>query len=213
MRTTERFSFFIVYCAFSTARFPFLRRRAGLTLVEMFVVMFIILGLVALLMPAVQHGREASRRAACQNNLRQIGLAFRLYAQAHKSWCGPAPSSSIGGWATEILPFIEQRPLADQLAANPSLNPQTISPLARQRPMVLSCPSAVEREGTIPAVPAAHYVAIVGHAADAPHDCVAAWPVSPIMPPDYQKKQGPHDGGFNVLSNAESVRWIPGSER
>lgn len=39
-------------------------RRAGLTLVEMFVVLAIILGLLALLLPAVQHAREASRRAA-----------------------------------------------------------------------------------------------------------------------------------------------------
>ena len=186
-------------------------RRSGLTLIEMFVVMFIILGLIALLLPAVQHAREASRRMVCQNNLHQMGLAFRLYAESYNSWPGPAPPNSVGGWSIQILPFLEQKPLAESLAANPSLDPRTISPLTRQRPAIFTCPSAMNGESTIPMVPVAQYVSTWAHVVDARLGSRDPWIISPVLPLDYKLTRGPHNGGFNVLSNAESVKWEPGT--
>ncbi len=107
--------------------------------------------LVALLIPAVQAGREAARRVKCSNNLRQISLALLNYHDAYGSF-PPAYTVDAGGtplhsWRTLILPFMEQQALYDQIdlskpwddLANSALNDIFIEGYA--------CPSTVLSPG------------------------------------------------------------------
>jgi len=97
----------------------------GFTLVELLVVIAIIGVLVALLLPAVQAAREAARRMQCSNHLKQIGLGMQLYHESYGVFpygvTSPHPGSPMytgggpwNGWTIRLLPYIEQKVLADQ---------------------------------------------------------------------------------------------------
>ena len=59
------------------------RKPAGFTFVEMLVVIGIIGLLTAMLLPALNVAREQARRTTCLSNLRQLTMAWQLYAQEH----------------------------------------------------------------------------------------------------------------------------------
>lgn len=92
--------------------------QRAFTLVELLVVITIVGVLVALLMPAVQAAREASRRSQCSNNLHQLGLAIQNYETALQFY--PPPYTRYAksrSWMTNhnllafLLPYLEQQTL------------------------------------------------------------------------------------------------------
>lgn len=110
------------------SRFSFDRQRnaahAGFTLLELLVIIAIMGILVAIILPAVQIAREASRRGACTNNLKQLGTAIVTHESTHGSlpsggwgvdWVGDPDAgfgpTQPGSWLYSILPYIEQQNL------------------------------------------------------------------------------------------------------
>ncbi len=127
----------------------------GFTLIELLVVIAIIGVLVGLLLPAVQQAREAARRSACVNNMKQVGLAAHNYLSTHQVFppgmVQPDPSvSSWRNWENAsafylLLPLMEQMGLYDQISAQLKVDAanaeQELYRLSRQPVTNLMCPS------------------------------------------------------------------------
>lgn len=116
-------------------------RRVGFSLVELLVAIAVIAMLAGLLLPAVQATRESARRYSCSNNLRQLALGLLGYQSQNSAFpaatnttdqaacqdcfdpwgeAGRTPGSFAAGtkhgtsWILEVLPFIEQKTIADR---------------------------------------------------------------------------------------------------
>lgn len=123
----------------SPARVPGSNRR-GFTLVELLVVIAIIGILIALLLPAIQAAREVSRRAQCQNNLAQIGIAIHNFHDTYRALPPSRNYDHYTSWAFLILPNLEQLSLFDSW--DPMLKYYYQSDEARLTPIPMYyCPS------------------------------------------------------------------------
>jgi prepilin-type N-terminal cleavage/methylation domain-containing protein/prepilin-type processing-associated H-X9-DG protein len=132
-----------------TGVLPRPQRVSGFTLIELLVVIAIIALLIAILLPALRHAREAGRAVVCMSNQRQIGTALAMYEDTYKEWQPRESGTSeavTGGrplvpawfisttnrasynitWAYHLRPFLDpratsgnQRTLPDQYQASP----------------------------------------------------------------------------------------------
>jgi prepilin-type N-terminal cleavage/methylation domain-containing protein len=118
-------------------------RHRAFTLIELLVVIAIIAILIALLLPAVQQAREASRRTQCKNHLKQFGLAFHNYHDAH----GAFPMANGGNRFSPhaaILPYLDQGPLYNQIDFNVRPNHANNDAVREVTPPTFRCPSDID---------------------------------------------------------------------
>jgi prepilin-type N-terminal cleavage/methylation domain-containing protein/prepilin-type processing-associated H-X9-DG protein len=89
---------------------PFSRLWAAFTLIELLVVIAIIAILAALLLPALSRAKDSAKSIQCLNQMRQISLATRLYAEDNND---EFPRSQHSAFANRQLPW--ERAIAPQL--------------------------------------------------------------------------------------------------
>ncbi len=131
-------------------------KQRGFTLVEVLIVIGIIGVLVALLLPAIQTAREAARRAHCNDNMKQLGLALHTFHDAKR--CLPLNGAVAGGTATTpgtvkgwsflvcLLPYMEYDTIYNSLpveTGDPDSNALDPAVMAASdlAPAELGCPS------------------------------------------------------------------------
>ncbi|MFH5805837.1 DUF1559 domain-containing protein [Alienimonas sp. DA493] len=135
-------------------------RRRGFTLIELLVVIAVIAILVSLLLPAVQQAREAARRTACLNNLKQIGLAMHNYESTLKTFPSgylyvPGDVGAPGGvgnvrgygWGALLLPYLDLPTVHSEIDFNlPIYDPANAAIRTRHLPVFL-CPTDAVSDG------------------------------------------------------------------
>src|SRR5919198_238945 len=90
-----------------------MKRRVGFTLIELLVVIAIIAILAAILFPVFAQAREKARSSACLSNLKQVGMATRMYTQDYDDVLVPNylyNSPSTWEWWSDLLqPYVKNR--------------------------------------------------------------------------------------------------------
>ena len=124
--------------------------RKGFTLVELLVVIAVIAVLAALLLPVLAHAKEKARSTQCLGNLRQWGLAFRLYADDHEDFL-PRRGQGImvlaqidrpEDWFNALPPYFGLPAFSQMVTNNSKPAPHSVS--------VFICPHARNTNADVP---------------------------------------------------------------
>ena len=116
-------------------------KRTAFTLVELLVVIAIVGILIGILLPAVQMVREAARRAACQNNIKQVSLALENYHSTYNRYPRGWKSDTGWGWLSYTLPFLENTAIHKQIDFDVQLTDLDHRQVIQSHMGFLMCPS------------------------------------------------------------------------
>lgn len=127
--------------------------RPAASLLELLVVLFIMGIMMGLLLPALQAARDRAQATVCENNVRQLGFAVQGFVGAKRKFPDPYR------WTVDALPWMEQRPLADEMKHNKDPNRRF------PRPPLMRCPMQDDLASRVEAVGWCHYILVVDRSA------------------------------------------------
>lgn len=162
--------------------------------------------MLGLLFPAVQSVREKAREATCKNNLNQLNIAVTHFCESSKSIPAPGHRDFVGGWTIEVLPFLEQGNLRDNLVVGSAI--QNASDTLLRPPAILRCPERSIRDRIADeAMWPGHYVLVTDSSrdsfmlSDSPLDVALPWASGPEVPIEQIRRSiGPHRKAFFYAS-------------
>ena len=202
--------------------FPTLHVRAGslksraFTLIELLVVIAVIGVLVSLTLPAISSSREAARRTACSNNLRQIGVALQSYHQSkgafpigcveRRSWNDKSKDKRQLAWSAFLLPHLDATNLHEHIDFSQPFDAEVNKSAAATILSVYVCPTSTRGATLTKGRGPIDYGGIYGERISSPNN-----PPKGMMLIDTRLNSDDcSDGMSNTLIVAEDSAWPDG---
>ena len=185
-----------------------MRRRAK-TLLELIIVLAIMGVLFGMLLPVLLRVEGRARDAQCCNNMRHMNTAMYNLLSRQRKLPDPAPPLRAAGWAIEILPYLEEVALWQQLKDSPRMD--AVAGMAQYRPKIMTCPNAWDGSVSVSSaatsnygVPTSHYsmrviVTRTSREYNGFTDVALASRIPWIQSPENSSTPlgaGPHEGGY-----------------